>query len=50
LPILPTGACILAGILAQVPVVVDIGKIEDEYEPKNKTMTLVEKWDTKSPL
>ncbi|MDP2930670.1 MAG: ATP-binding protein [bacterium] len=45
LPILPTGTCILAGILAQVPVVVDIGKIEDEYEPRNKTMTLVEKWE-----
>lgn len=48
LPILPTGTCILAGILAQVPVVIDIGKIEDEYEPKNKTMTLVEKWGNRS--
>lgn len=48
LPILPTGTCILAGILAQVPVVVDIGKIEDEYEPKNKTMTLIEKWEDAS--
>lgn len=48
LPILPTGTCILAGILAQVPVVVDIGKIEDEYEPKNKTMTLIEKWEIPS--
>lgn len=46
LPILPTGTCILAGILAQVPVVVDIGKIEDKYEPINKTITLVEKWKT----
>lgn len=48
LPILPTGTCILAGILAQVPVVVDIGRIEDEYEPRNKTMTLVEKWEDKA--
>jgi uncharacterized protein len=44
LPILPTGTCILAGLLALVPVVVDIGKIPTKYEPKNKTMTLVEKW------
>jgi hypothetical protein len=44
LPILPTGTCILAGILAQVPVVVDIGSIPEKYEPINKTMTLVEKW------
>lgn len=44
LPILPTGTCILAGLLAQIPVVVDIGGIPKENEPKNKTMTLVEKW------
>jgi DNA helicase HerA-like ATPase len=44
LPILPTGTCILAGLLANVPVVVDIGKIEPKYEPKNKTITLVDKW------
>lgn len=45
LPILPTGTCILAGLLAQIPVVVDIGKIPEENEPQNKTMTLVEKWE-----
>jgi uncharacterized protein len=45
LPILPTGTCIIAGLLATVPVVVDIGKIEpSKYEPKNKTITLVDKW------
>jgi hypothetical protein len=44
LPILPTGTCILAGLLASVPVVVDIGKIEPEHEPRNKTITLVDKW------
>lgn len=44
LPILPTGTCILAGLLAQVPVVIDIGSIPKQFEPNNKTMTLVEKW------
>lgn len=44
LPILPTGTCILAGLLAQIPVVVDIGIIPKGNEPKNKTMTLTEKW------
>lgn len=45
LPILPTGTCIMAGLLANVPVVVDIGKIEPaKHEPKNKTITLVDKW------
>jgi len=44
LPILPTGTCIFAGLLANVPVVVDIGKIDEKYEPRNKTMTLVDQW------
>jgi len=43
--ILPTGTCILAGILAQIPVVVDIGQIEpNEYEPNNKTPELIKNW------
>jgi DNA helicase HerA-like ATPase len=44
LPILPTGTCIFAGILANVPVVIDIDKMESKYEPKNKTRTLADKW------
>lgn len=44
LPILPTGTCILAGLTAQVPVVIDIGKIDDEYEPNNKTRSLIKNW------
>jgi len=44
LPILPTGTCILAGLSAQVPVVVDIGKIDDEHEPNNKTRGLIKNW------
>jgi DNA helicase HerA-like ATPase len=45
LPILPTGTCIVAGLLANIPVVVDIGKIYPaEHEPKNKTITLTENW------
>jgi DNA helicase HerA-like ATPase len=44
LPILPTGTCIFAGLSAQVPVVIDIGKIEEGYEPKSETIKLVENW------
>ena len=45
LPILPTGTCILAGLLAQVPVVVDIGEIpEGKNRPDNETMKLIENW------
>ncbi|MDA9057441.1 ATP-binding protein [Flavobacteriaceae bacterium] len=44
LPILPTGTCILAGLSAQVPVVIDIGAIDQEFEPNNKTRSLIENW------
>lgn len=44
LPILPTGTCILAGLSAQVPVVVDVGAIDKEFEPNNKTRSLIENW------
>jgi len=45
LPILPTGTCIMAGLLANIPVVIDIGRIEpSKHEPKNKTITLTDKW------
>lgn len=44
LPILPTGTCILAGLSAQVPVVIDIGQIDEEQEPNNKTRGLIEHW------
>ena len=50
LPILPTGTCVFAGMIASVPVVIDISAIEDKYEPKNKTMTLIDQWETPKKL
>lgn len=44
IPILPTGSCILAGILAQIPVVLDIASIPLENAPNNQTITVVDKW------
>lgn len=44
LSILPTGTCIIAGLLANIPVVVDIGGISEKFEPKNKTIILTDKW------
>ena len=44
LPILPTGTCILAGLSAQVPVMIDIGIIDKDSEPDNKTMLLIDHW------
>lgn len=45
LPILPTGTCILAGLSAQVPVVIDIGSIDKDFEPNNKTRSLIANWN-----
>jgi hypothetical protein len=44
LPILPTGSCVLAGMTAQVPVIVCIDEIEKRYEPDNKTINLLNNW------
>ena len=44
LPILPTGVCILAGLMAQVPVIVKVDEIEKKHEPNNKTIDLVSNW------
>jgi len=44
LPILPTGSCILAGLSAQIPVIIDVDKI-NEYEPDNKTIIPTNYWE-----
>jgi hypothetical protein len=44
LPILPVGTCIFGGLLANIPVLIDIDKLEDRFEPKSKTRALVKNW------
>lgn len=44
LSILPTGTCILAGLSAQVPIIIEIDKIEEGYEPYNKTIKPTDYW------
>ena len=43
-PILSTGVCIIAGQLVEMPIVVQIAKIEDENKPNNETIDVVSKW------
>ncbi|MFT6921925.1 MAG: DNA helicase HerA-like ATPase [Crocinitomicaceae bacterium] len=45
LPIMPTGTCVLAGLSAHVPVMVDIDKIEDGFEPDNQTIRPTDSWE-----
>lgn len=44
LPILPTGTCIIAGQCLQIPIMVDISKMEQINEPDNKTIKLINNW------
>ena len=44
LPILPTGTCVIAGQLAEMPIVVQIDEIEDKHKPMNDTINLVNSW------
>ena len=46
LPILSTGSCILAGLSAQIPVTIDVDKIDEKFEPDNKTIILTTHWGT----
>ena len=44
LPILATGVCVVAGQLADMPVVVRIDRIEDENKPDNETLDVIKLW------
>jgi uncharacterized protein len=44
LPILPTGVCVLAGVSAQVPVVIKIDTLSPEAEPNSRTMSITGQW------
>ena len=45
IPNLATGTCILAGLIAQIPVVMKVGRIESEgFEPQSHNINLLENW------
>ena len=44
LPILPRGACVVAGVSAQVPVIVKISALAPEVEPNSRTMSITTDW------
>jgi len=49
LPILPVGTCVLAGLAAHVPIVIDIDPILPRiHEPDNKTINLLKHWRDKT--
>lgn len=44
LPILPAGACVLSGIIADLPVIVQVEKLNDEVAPRSQTIRLTKAW------
>lgn len=44
IPNLATGTCILAGLLAQIPVVMKVGEIQEENRPISQTINLLNEW------
>ncbi|WP_374446128.1 ATP-binding protein [Epilithonimonas sp.] len=44
LSILPQGGCILAGLSADLPVVIKIDKLPDKNKPHNETIVLTTRW------
>ena len=44
LPILSTGVCVIAGQMVEMPILVQINKIEEEHKPLNETIDIVAKW------
>ncbi len=47
IPNLATGTCILAGLLAQIPVVMKVGKISNrKNQPVSQTINLLDKWQS----
>lgn len=46
LPILPTGVCVLAGVSAQVPVMMKVSEMAQEYAPNSPTMSVTKAWST----
>lgn len=50
LPILPTGTCVIAGVSAQIPIVVKIGELPKEAAPNSRTMSITTEWAKPLPL
>ena len=44
LPILPVGACVLSGVIADLPIIVQMYKMEKHYSPKSDNIDLIKNW------
>lgn len=48
LPILPAGACVLSGIIADLPLILQVDRLSEEEQPESQTIALTASWLDKS--
>ena len=48
LPILPAGACVLSGIIADLPLILQVDRLSEEEQPESQTIALTASWQDKS--
>lgn len=44
LPILPPGACVLSGIIADLPLILQVDRLKKEEQPESQTIALTASW------
>lgn len=49
LPILPAGACVLSGIIADLPLILQVDRLSEEEQPKSQTIPLSKYWSDTAP-
>lgn len=48
LPILPAGACVLSGIIADLPLILQVDRLSEKEQPESQTIALTASWVDKS--
>ncbi|AHI07182.1 hypothetical protein BDW_13410 [Bdellovibrio bacteriovorus W] len=44
LPILPTGSCVVSGLISQVPVIIEVDPIDEKSQPQSETYKPTDHW------
>lgn len=44
LPILPVGACVLSGLIADLPIIIQVNELPCHVQPKSQTIKLTDHW------
>lgn len=50
LPILPAGACVLSGIIADLPLILQVDRLKEEEQPESQTIALTASWVDESTM